>query len=127
LAVAFIVDDHRMHESAVASLTGRDRGLAGHAAFETFSVLTRMPPPARRSPAVIARILGTDFPRTAFLSPERAAVLFESLHTYGITGGAVYDALVGAAALEHGLPLMTLDRRARETYRDLGVEVEFLP
>lgn len=123
-AVAFIVDDHRLHESVVASLTGRSCGLAGHAAFETFSVLTRMPPPARRSPAVIARILKTDFPRTRFLSSERAAALLESLDTHGITGGAVYDALVGAAALEHGLPLMTLDRRAAGTYRELGVEIE---
>ena len=126
VAVAFIVDDHRLHESAVASLTGRDCGLAGHAAFETFSVLTRMPPPARRSPAVIARILETDFPRTRFLSPERAAVLLESFGPYRITGGAVYDALVGAAALEHGLPLMTLDRRAAGTYRELGVDLEVL-
>jgi predicted nucleic acid-binding protein len=126
VAVAFILDDHRLHEPAVASLTGRGCGLAGHAAFETFSVLTRLPPPARRSPAAIARILETDFPRTRFLSPERAAVLLKSLGTYRITGGAVYDALVGAAALEHGLPLMTFDRRAAGTYRELGVDLETL-
>jgi predicted nucleic acid-binding protein len=33
----------------------------------------------------------------------------------------VYDALVGAAAVQHGLSLMTRDRRAADTYRRLGV------
>jgi predicted nucleic acid-binding protein len=36
------------------------------------------------------------------------------------------DALVGATAIEHGLPLTTLDRRALDTYRVLGVDVELL-
>jgi predicted nucleic acid-binding protein len=44
-----------------------------------------------------------------------------------IAGGCVYDALVGAAAREHGLVLATSDRRALDTYRILGVEVEILP
>jgi predicted nucleic acid-binding protein len=38
----------------------------------------------------------------------------------------VYDALVGAAAVEHDLTLATLDRRALETYRVLGVAVDLL-
>ena len=38
----------------------------------------------------------------------------------------MYDALVGSAAKEHGLTLITLDRRALDTYRVLGVEVELL-
>ena len=38
----------------------------------------------------------------------------------------MYDALVGAAAKEHGLPLATLDRRAIDTYFALGVQVELL-
>ena len=42
--------------------------------------------------------------------------------TLGIAGGAVYDALVGAAAVEHGLTLMTRDRRALDTYRRLNVK-----
>jgi predicted nucleic acid-binding protein len=38
----------------------------------------------------------------------------------------VYDALVGAAAREHGVKLATRDRRALETYRALEAQVELL-
>jgi predicted nucleic acid-binding protein len=44
----------------------------------------------------------------------------------GISGGAIFDALVAAAAREHGLVLATRDSRARSTYRALGVEVRFI-
>ena len=39
---------------------------------------------------------------------------------------ASYDALVGAAANEHGLKLATPDRRVLEIYRTLDVDVELL-
>lgn len=42
----------------------------------------------------------------------------------GISGGGVYDALVGAVAVEHGVPLVTRDRRALRTYRSLDVDVD---
>lgn len=125
-AVALVLTDHEHHETTVAAALDRERGLAGHAAFETFSVLTRLPPPARRTPGTAHRLIATDFPRTVFLSPGAAAQLLASLPTRRIAGGAVYDALVGAAAAEHGLPLITLDLRAQETYREMGAEVEFL-
>lgn len=125
-AVPSLLEDHEYHDAVLAALTGRERGLAGHAAFETFSVMTRLPLPARRSPAGAARILASNFPQTRFLSAEGSANLLELLASQGISGGSIYDALVGAAALEHGLPLMTLDRRAVPTYRALGVEVEVL-
>jgi predicted nucleic acid-binding protein len=38
----------------------------------------------------------------------------------------VYDALVGATAVEHGLKLATRDQRALVTYRALQVDVEAL-
>ena len=44
----------------------------------------------------------------------------------GLAGGAVYDGLVGAAAREHGLLLVSCDRRAEPTYRALGVSYELL-
>ena len=98
----------------------------GHAAFETFSVLTRLPPPARRSPAAVARLLAADFPHSRFLVARATASLLADLETAGIAGGAVYDALVGAAAKEHQVTLATRDRRALETYRALDVNVELL-
>jgi predicted nucleic acid-binding protein len=125
-AVAFSVEDHSHHDATFRALAGRRRGLAGHAAFETFSVLTRLPPPARQRPASLARLLATDFPHSRFLGPDAAAVLFGELHERGIAGGDVYDALVGAVAREHDLPLATRDRRALDTYGALGVAVELL-
>ncbi len=125
-AVAFLVTDHASHEATFEALADRRLGLAGHAAFETFSVLTRLPPPARRTPAVVSQLLDANFPHSRFLSGEQAATLLASLASSGIAGGSVYDALVGAAAREHGQTLVTRDRRALETYRELGVTVELI-
>lgn len=44
----------------------------------------------------------------------------------GITGGAIYDALVGEAARVHGARLLTRDLRARRTYDLLGVEYDII-
>lgn len=126
VAVALTVADHRHHEGTSRFLRGRRLGLAGHAAFEAFSVLTRLPPPARRTPAVVARVLAEGFPHTRFPSADGAAALLSRLVRAEIAGGSVYDALVGATAVEHGLVLATRDRRALDTYRRLDVEVQLI-
>jgi predicted nucleic acid-binding protein len=125
-AVAFCVADHAAHDATFAALADDELGLAGHAAFETFSVLTRLPPPARLTAAAASRLLAANFPQSRFLSAARAAELLTSLAAHRVTGGSVYDALVGAAALEHGLRLVSRDRRALGTYRELGVDVAVL-
>lgn len=126
VAVALLVEDHQHYEATVRSLAGRRLGLAGHAAFETSSVLTRLPPPLRRTPAAVARLLTMNFPENRFLGARAAAGLLAELSEAGIAGGMVYDALVGAAAREHGLPLATRDGRALAVYRKLDVDVELL-
>lgn len=126
VAVAFVLTDHDAHETVFSALADRRLGLAGHAAFETFSVLTRLPPPSRRTPSAVARLLQSNFPETRFLARTEAAVLYERLHRLAIAGGAVYDALVGAVALEFDAVLATRDRRALDTYRALEVRVEVL-
>jgi predicted nucleic acid-binding protein len=126
VAVALVVADHAHHTSTTAALHGRRLGLAGHAAFETFSVLTRLPPPARRTAASVGRLLAADFPVTRFLGPAAASELIGRLGLLGLAGGAVHDALVAAAAAEHGMTLVTRDRRALATYRALDVAVELL-
>jgi predicted nucleic acid-binding protein len=126
IAVALTVADHAHHETTFQALGSRRLGLAGHAAFETFSVLTRLPPPLRRTPATVARLLAANFPHSRFLSADAAAALLSELPTLGIAGGAVYDALVGASAKEHGSLLATRDQRALETYRALDVRLELL-
>ncbi len=124
VAVALVVGDHEHHEAVMEAVAGRRLGLAGHAAFETFSVLTRLPPPARRDPATVAQLISVSFPETRFLEPADASLLLARLGELGIAGGAVYDALVGAAAVAHGARLATRDVRAVAVYRALDVEVE---
>ena len=126
VAVALLVMDHELHRTAMATLKGRRVGLAGHAAFETFSVLTRLPPPNRRSPSSVAHALSQNFPATVHVSAEGATRLLQQLEDGRIAGGAIYDALVGYAAVEHRRRLVTADVRATSVYRLLGVEVEVL-
>ena len=126
VAVAVVVQDHEHHDAVRAALQGRRLGLAGHAAFETYSVLTRLPGAARRSASVVGEILRLSFPRSVFLPAEAAAGLLAQLPDLGLAGGTVYDALVGAAARHHGLVLVTRDRRAAGTYRILDVDHELI-
>ncbi len=125
-AIPFLVQGHDDHEFTYAALHSRELGLAGHAAFETYSVLTRLPPPARQDTASATRLISVNFPHSRFLTPAAAAGLLADLSAHRVAGGSVYDALVGAAAREHDLLLATRDRRALEIYRALGVRVELL-
>ena len=125
-AVALVVEDHEAHAATLEAVRGRRLGLAGHAWFETYSVLTRLPGGRRRSPADVAALLAHDFPATAFLAGEAAAALGPELARLGISGGAVYDALVGAAARQRGRSLISGDARARSVYEALGVHVRLV-
>lgn len=125
-AVALVVEDHEAHASTLEAVRGRRLGLAGHAWFETYSVLTRLPGGRRRSPADVVAVLAHDFQATGFLADEAAAALGPELARLGISGGAVYDALVGAAARQHGRSLVSGDARARPVYEALGVRVRMV-
>jgi len=125
-AIALVVEDHEAHAATIEAVRGRRLGLAGHAWFETYSVLTRLPGALRRSPADVAALLSHDFPASAFLTEESAAAFGPELARLGISGGAVYDALVGAAARQHDRPLVSGDVRARSVYEALGARVRMM-
>lgn len=125
-AVALVLEDHEAHARTLTALGSRRLGLAGHAWFETFSVLTRLPAGLRRSPVDAIRLLTTNFPATGFLGEEESADLAGQLAALGVSGGAVYDALVGAAARHHNRALASGDARARPTYEALGVRLELI-
>lgn len=125
VAVALVLTDHPGHKTVFDALGGRRLGLSGHAAFETYSVLTRLPAPARRTAAAASRLIEVNFPQSRFLSADAAGDLLAILAGVGIAGGSVYDALVGYTAKVHGFVLATRDERARDTYRGLDVEFEF--
>jgi predicted nucleic acid-binding protein len=126
IAVALVVVDHEHHEATTRAVGKRTLGLAGHAAFETYSVLSRLPGPLRRPPAVILEVLERDFPATRHLGADVAGRLLAQLAAIPLAGGSVYDALVGATALAHGMTLLTRDRRAVDTYRAVGVPYQLL-
>jgi predicted nucleic acid-binding protein len=126
VAVALAAAGHEHHQATRMAIGDRHCGLAGHAAFETFSVLTRLPPPNRRTPAAVAQLLAHNFPSSRFLSAQGAERLHTRLVSLGIAGGAAYDALVAATAAEHGITLATRDRRAAETYRALDIDFELI-
>ncbi|MCB0935345.1 MAG: type II toxin-antitoxin system VapC family toxin [Mycobacterium sp.] len=125
-ALALVQWENPFHRAARDRLLPCRRGMAGHAAVELLSVLTRLPAPQRLSPAAALRLEMTNFPASRFLSATDTGELLREFVAAGLTGCAVYDGLVAAAAREHELPLITCDRRAEPTYRALGATYELL-
>ena len=71
-AVALVQADHESHQAVAQAVRGSRRGLAGHAWFETYSVLTRLPSGQRRSPEDVHRLLSAAFPGSRFLDAVAA-------------------------------------------------------
>lgn len=126
VAVAAIDESHQAHRVCRAIAMRRRPALSGHAAFETFSVLTRLPGAARVDPDTAGEILELAFPSRVWLSGGQHNALFRRLAQLELTGGMVYDALVAEAARVHGCALLTRDERARRTYERVGVRFELV-
>jgi toxin FitB len=123
VAIPLLVQTHRAHPDVIRWWNGRPVALSGHALAETYSVLTRLPGDLRLAPVDAARLIGARFSPPLLLGADLAARIAEVLGGLGIAGGAVYDALVGLAAVEHGAQLATRDARARSTYEAVGANV----
>jgi toxin FitB len=123
VAVPLLVATHREHERVVAWWAGREVALSGHAAVETYSVLTRLPGDLRLEPADAARLLSERFSPPLLPAQKTTRRLPDTLARLQISGGAVYDALVALAAVEHDADLATRDARARATYEAVGARV----
>jgi predicted nucleic acid-binding protein len=123
VAIPLLVATHRSHATVSRWWDGREIALSGHALAETYSVLTRLPGDLRLAPADAARLLVERFVEPLLLPPDVGSRLPEVLSQLGIAGGAVYDALVALAALQHGADLATRDARAKATYDAVGVRV----
>jgi predicted nucleic acid-binding protein len=122
VAVAGLVSWHESHDAARTVLAERP-SLPGHAAVETYSVLTRMPGGQRVEPALAERAIDSAFPdRWLTLDADQTRRALAELGRLGIGGGAVYDALIAIVARTHDAVLISLDRRAAPTYTALGVE-----
>jgi len=115
------------HERCVSALAGRSPRLISHVAFETTSVLSRMPEGLRMTPVSVRDALDLDFPDSWLaLDAEGQRSCLRRAVDAGLRGGALYDALIAATAREHGATLLSADRRAREAYEAIGVEVSYV-
>lgn len=123
VAVPLLVQTHAAHAAVVRWWAGRQVALGGHALVETYSVLTRLPGDVRMAPQDAARLLQDRFSPPLLLGPQTTRDLPDVLSRLGIAGGAVYDALVALAAVEHEVDLATRDARAKDTYDRVGVGV----
>ncbi len=126
LAIAALDATHVAHAPCRRALLDHRPALAGHAAFEVYSVLTRLPLPLRLTATQAGQVIEAAFPDSCWLDRAAADGLRVRLVEAGIVGGSVYDALVGQAALCDNRVLLTRDRRAERTYRALGVRYELV-
>jgi predicted nucleic acid-binding protein len=126
VAVAALDPVHDAHVACRRAVVELRPALAGHAAFETCAVLTRLPIQLRLSAEQAASVLAAGFPDECWLDSTATSGLVRRLADLGIVGGSVYDALVGHAAAANGRTLLTRDRRAERTYRALAVEYRFV-
>lgn len=126
VVVAAFASWHQSHKVATRAL-GPGIRLIAQCAVESYSVLTRLPPPHRAPPDVVAEFLAERFPEE-YLVLDSAPLksLLKRLPGLGVTGGAAYDAVIGATAAQFGGTLLSLDRRAAGTYLRSGCEVKLL-
>lgn len=126
LVVAAFASWHESHDSARRALDSGLR-LIEHCALETYSVLTRLPPPHRTSGVVVREFLKLRFTRPFLrLSAQAYKDFIFGLPDHGVTGGAAYDALVAATAAGCGAQLVTCDRRALPVYERYGIRTQLL-
>ena len=126
VVVAAFASWHEGHRSALAALARKPR-IPAHVLVETYSVLTRLPPPHRAPASLVARFLAERFAGVPIVLPPREHLpLIEKAAAAGLTGGSIHDALIGATALHARARLLTRDRRAALTYERVGAEYELL-
>ena len=127
VVIAAFASWHENHEAARRALHSGLR-LVEHCALETYSVLTRLPPPHRASGEVVRDFLTARFPQPFLrLSEDAYKDFILGLPDQGVTGGAAYDALVAATAAGCEAELITCDRRALPVYERYGVRAQLLP
>jgi hypothetical protein len=119
--VAALAAWHEQHDAAARALRGVSI-LPAHVMVEVYAVLTRLPSGLAVPAAAAADVLGRRFGDGVLWLPEAdRATLPGTLAAAGVFGGASYDGLVALEAQAHGHVLLSLDRRAEETYRRLRV------
>lgn len=126
VVVAAFASWHEGHRAAVKALARRPR-LPAHVLIETYTVLTRLPPPHRAPADTVASFLSECFPASPLTLPAAAyRALVGAAVATDLTGGAIYDALIAATTKHAGALLLTRDRRALLTYDKMGAPHELI-
>jgi predicted nucleic acid-binding protein len=126
VVVASFASWHEGHGPAAAALARKPR-IPAHALVEAYSVLTRLPPPHRAPPSLVAAFLADRFPQPPLALPPGAHLpLIALAASVGLPGGSIHDALIAATAKHARARLLTRDRRAAATYDHVGVECELI-
>lgn len=105
--VAGIVEAHPAHERALPWLARGRSGeieplVSAHSAAETFAVLSTMPLSPRISPGLARQLVRENVlsvARVVTLSARDYGAVIDEIADLGLSGGAVYDALIARAAV----------------------------
>jgi predicted nucleic acid-binding protein len=125
VVVAAFASWHEGHEPAIAALAKKPR-VPAHVLVESYSVLTRLPPPHRAPPDLVAEFLTTQFRGSPLvLAPAAHPELLAKAAGWKLSGGAIHDALIAETVRQAGGRLLTRDRRAASTYDRVGVDYAF--
>lgn len=127
VVIAALAPWHVANAAARDALAGSEVHLVAHVAFETTSALSRMPEGRRIAPGVVVEALARRF-ASAWLVLDAAQVrsALERAVAAGLRGGALCDALIAATAAEHGVRVLSADRRAQQAYDALGADAAYL-
>ena len=120
------------HQATLADLDRRLNArhllhLIPHTLLETFSVMTRMPEPFRKPPALVNELMTLnfrDFPLIDVPPSEEAWRLIADLAQKGLGGGQTYDRWIARSAHHGGMrQLVTWNAKHFEPHDLRGLEI----
>ena len=129
--VPLVAEWHEHHEQTTKDYRARLRRgehpvIPVHALLESYSVLTRLPPPLKTPPESAAEVLTKYFANVeiAGLESKLGWFVIRSSSALDIAGGRIYDAAIAAAAAEAGASvLVTWNVKHFLGFSLLGVQV----
>jgi len=127
--VAGFVSSHRFNRDVMPALGEvRRRGnLIAHTIAEAYSVLSSPGGVYRAEPAAVVAYLDQFIAEEPIpVRPPSYREALDLLAGANRTGGAVYDALIGLAARDAEVTLLSLDARAQPVYELCGARVRIL-
>lgn len=130
--VAAVCSWHEYHDLAAEEIErhlsrGEKMFIAAPALVEAYSVLTRLSPPHRLSPADALALLESNFmsaARIVALDAKSYRTLLRRAPDEGIAGGRTYDAVIAACALKAKTAvLLTFNKGHFLSFVERGIEI----